>query len=56
MYLGFVKPIPIGVDGFSASHIQYADDTILFGEASLDNLLDLRRVVRCFQLYLWLEN
>ncbi|MGV7989028.1 hypothetical protein PJP10_32165, partial [Mycobacterium kansasii] len=31
------------------SHIQYADDTLLFCEADWDKVGNLRRVIRCFE-------
>lgn len=39
-----------GADGVTVSHLQYADDTLLIGEASVDNLWAMKTVLRTFEL------
>ena len=34
----------------SVSHLQFADDTIIFCESEVDQLLNVKRVLRCFQV------
>ncbi|XVF28983.1 hypothetical protein REPUB_Repub15cG0080400 [Reevesia pubescens] len=41
--------ISFGDNTVSVSHLQYVDDTIIFCKASLDQLLNVRRLIRCFQ-------
>ena len=44
------KGIKVGSNEMSVSHLQYADDTIIFCEAQVDQLLNVKRVLRCFQV------
>ena len=46
LYLGF----KVGTLGPSISHLQYADDTLFLGEASMANLWSLKTILRCFEL------
>ncbi|MCI37060.1 retrovirus-related protein, partial [Trifolium medium] len=40
----------VGNTGLSVSHLQYADDTLFIGEASMENLWSLKAILRCFEL------
>lgn len=42
--IGMCRRVEIGNNGFSTSQLQYADDTILFYNLSLENLLVLKRM------------
>lgn len=42
--------VALGVDRVTISHLQYADDTLLIGEASVDNLWAIRTVLRTYEL------
>lgn len=43
----------VGEDSILVSHLQYADDTILFLEADMDGLYNLRHVLRWPQAWKW---
>jgi hypothetical protein len=47
--LGLFKGFDIGGDGPSISHLQYADDTICIGDASVENLWSLKAILRGFE-------
>jgi hypothetical protein len=44
------KGFSIGSDGPSIYHLQYADDTLCIGEASVDNLWSMKALLRGFEL------
>ncbi|MCI51570.1 LINE-1 reverse transcriptase like, partial [Trifolium medium] len=44
------KPFRVGSSGVPVSLLQYADDTLCIGEASVDNLWTLKSVLRGFEL------
>ncbi|XP_019432893.1 PREDICTED: uncharacterized protein LOC109339826 [Lupinus angustifolius] len=44
------KGYSIGRDEVIISHLQYADDTLLIGENSVDNVLVLKSILKCFEL------
>ncbi|GKV25193.1 hypothetical protein SLEP1_g34663 [Rubroshorea leprosula] len=44
------KGVVIGNEGVSVSHLQFADDTIFFGEASEDNIGVIKSIMRTFEL------
>ncbi|KAK2446576.1 hypothetical protein QL285_017365 [Trifolium repens] len=44
-FSGFV----VGSNGVSVSHLQYADDTLCIGEASIENLWSLKAILRGFE-------
>ncbi|GAU37373.1 hypothetical protein TSUD_22470 [Trifolium subterraneum] len=48
--LGMFKGFKVGNNGLFVSHLQYADDTLFLGEASLENLWTLKTILRCFEL------
>lgn len=47
---GIFSPVKVGLDEVEVSH-QYADDSIIFGEARIENILVLKSVLRCFEWY-----
>ena len=40
--------IKVGYDELLVSHLQYVDDTIIFCESVVDQLVNIKRVLRCF--------
>ncbi|GKV34438.1 hypothetical protein SLEP1_g42813 [Rubroshorea leprosula] len=44
------KGVAVGNEGVSVSHLQFADDTIFFGEASEDNIGVIKSIMRTFEL------
>lgn len=48
--LGLLKGAQVGSSGFSISHLQFADDTILFCEANWREVVNIKRILRCFEL------
>jgi hypothetical protein len=44
------RAFSVGSEGREISHLQYADDTLCIGEASLDNLWTLKAILRGFEL------
>nr|GEU49987.1 hypothetical protein [Tanacetum cinerariifolium] len=46
---GNFKGVKIGHDDIPVSHLQYADDTLVFGEWSLPNAKNLMRIFKCVQ-------
>ncbi|XP_028094579.1 uncharacterized protein LOC114294649 [Camellia sinensis] len=47
---GFIKGIKVGVNEVMISHLQFADDSLLFCETDLDQLVHIKRVLRCFEI------
>jgi hypothetical protein len=47
---GQFKPFLVGRSGLPVSILQYADDTLCIGEASVDNLWALKAILRGFEL------
>jgi hypothetical protein len=47
--LGLFKGFSISNEGPSISHLQYADDTLCIGEASVSNLWSLKAILRGFE-------
>lgn len=48
--LGKFKGFRVGRSDVVISHLQYADDTLLIGEASYDNPWVMKSTLRCFEL------
>ncbi|KAK3218870.1 hypothetical protein Dsin_012840 [Dipteronia sinensis] len=48
--LSLVKWEVIGHNGIHVSHLQFSDDTTLFIEPKVEFILNLRRILRCFEL------
>ncbi|XP_071694260.1 uncharacterized protein [Rutidosis leptorrhynchoides] len=49
------RGVEIGTDKIQISHLQYANDTIFFGEWSENNLRNLMKLLKCFELTLGLK-
>ncbi|GLT87928.1 hypothetical protein SLE2022_059790 [Rubroshorea leprosula] len=52
---GLLKGVEVGHGGFKVSHLQYADDTLLFGEATEENVWAMKGILRTFELVLGLK-
>ncbi|CAL5355404.1 unnamed protein product [Camellia sinensis] len=50
MDLGLIKGAVVGPTGLRFTHLQFADDTILFCEADLLEITTLKRIFRCFEI------
>lgn len=48
--LGFIKGAEVGCNGIIVSHLQFTDDTILFCEADWVEVVNLKRILRCFEV------
>ena len=48
--LGLIKGIYIGVNGVVVSHLQFANDSLLFCEADVQEVMNLKRILRCFEM------
>ncbi|GKB96588.1 reverse transcriptase domain, reverse transcriptase zinc-binding domain protein [Tanacetum coccineum] len=46
---GIFRGIKVGVNNVTVSHLQYADDTIFFGEWNKENVKSLMCILRCFE-------
>ncbi|XP_071741928.1 uncharacterized protein [Rutidosis leptorrhynchoides] len=44
------RGVKVGLEKIQISHLQYADDTIFFGEWSEENLRNLMMLLKCFEL------
>ncbi|GKV04742.1 hypothetical protein SLEP1_g16855 [Rubroshorea leprosula] len=47
---GIYKGVRVGNEGVMVSHLQFADDTVFFGEASEDNIKGVKTIMRIFEL------
>lgn len=47
--LGLLSGVTVGHD-VTISHLQFADDTIIFCEAKLEVVMVVKRILRCFEL------
>jgi hypothetical protein len=48
--LGLIEGVSIGQAGFPLSHLQFADDTLIFSLASLESMQNVKRILLCFDL------
>ena len=48
--LNLFKGIKVGYEEVSVSHLQFANDTIIFCESDMGQILNVKRVLRCFQV------
>ncbi|KAK2662855.1 hypothetical protein Ddye_001429 [Dipteronia dyeriana] len=48
--LDIIKWAVFGVNGVEIAHLQFADDTILFLKPQMEFLLNVKRILRCFEL------
>jgi len=44
------RGFPVGTNNVDISILQYADDTIFFGEASMENVKAIKAILRTFEL------
>jgi hypothetical protein len=44
------RGFPVGNNGLVVSHLQYADDTLCIGEASISNLWSIKAILRGFEM------
>ena len=44
-------PYKVGGNGVEVSHLQFADDTLFLGEAKEGNIVALKSILRCFELF-----
>ncbi|GKV29201.1 hypothetical protein SLEP1_g38147 [Rubroshorea leprosula] len=47
---GLLEGVEVGSKGFKISHLQFADDTILFGSATEQNVWAMKGIMRSFEL------
>ncbi|GKV00720.1 hypothetical protein SLEP1_g13361 [Rubroshorea leprosula] len=47
---GLLEGVEVGSRGLKLSHLQFADDTILFGEATEKNVLAMKGILRAFEI------
>lgn len=47
---GLYKGVLVGQGRTMVTHLQFADDTIFFGEASEDNITTIKSIMRIFEL------
>ncbi|XP_016200148.1 uncharacterized protein LOC107641156 [Arachis ipaensis] len=50
-----ISPLLVGRDHIELSHLQFADDTILFCPPEEETVKNYRRILRCFELMLGLS-
>lgn len=50
------SPLEVGRKRVKISHLQFADDTFLFGQASEKNVKVLKSILRCFEFWFGSEN
>lgn len=48
--LGLIEGLNFGNTGPALSHLQFADDTLIFSSASLSSLQNIKRILLCFEL------
>ncbi|GKV29018.1 hypothetical protein SLEP1_g37997 [Rubroshorea leprosula] len=47
---GLIEGVEVGDKGFKITHLQYADDTLLFGTAIEENVWAMKSILRTFEL------
>lgn len=52
---GTFSGVTVGNDQVEISHLQFADDTLMFGKASKSNIQSLKGIIRSFELISGLE-
>ena len=50
IFIGLFNGISVGMRNLQISHLQFANDTIIFCESVMDQLIIIKRILRCFQL------
>ncbi|XP_028099924.1 uncharacterized protein LOC114299400 [Camellia sinensis] len=50
LQLGLIREVVVGSNDLVITHLQYADDTILFCEAEWGEIGNVKRILRCFEM------
>lgn len=48
--MGYISGFKVGDEGVTVSHLQFANDTMIFCEADICQIGFLRCILRCFEL------
>ncbi|XP_028118014.1 uncharacterized protein LOC114315613 [Camellia sinensis] len=48
--LGLLRGVVVGHDEVKLSHLQFAEDAISFCEANMEEIMAVKRILRCFEL------
>lgn len=48
--LGLIKGVSVGFSEIQLTHLQFADDTLLFCEAEEAKVVTIKRILRCFEI------
>lgn len=48
--LDIIRGARIGANGVTVTHLQFADDTIIFCNNDVEEMANIKRILRCFQL------
>lgn len=48
--IGLIEGFIVGQNGEAITHLHFADDTILFSSSRREEVLTIKRILRCFQL------
>ncbi|CAL5403808.1 unnamed protein product [Camellia sinensis] len=48
--MGLIQGVAIGNNGVRVTHLQFADDTIIFCEAEWVEVVTIKRILRCFEI------
>ena len=52
---GIFRGVKVGTNNVTVSHLQYADNTIFFGEWNKENAKSLMCIVKCFEDGVWCQ-
>ena len=52
---GLIEGVKVGRHQINLSHLQFADDTLLFSVAKKEELINIRRILDCFNIMLGLR-
>lgn len=55
LQMGLIKGAIVGSNGIKITHLQFANDTILFCEADWEKVVTIKRILRCFEILLGLK-
>ncbi|XP_028081384.1 uncharacterized protein LOC114282838 [Camellia sinensis] len=47
---GIFTGVNVGANGLNVSHLQYADDTVIFCETEWSEIIAIKRILRCFEV------
>lgn len=50
---GLLKGFQVGFDKVNVSHLQFANDTLIYLEGEENNVKVLKSLIKCFALSLW---